>query len=211
MFKWIVAAALVVGGLFYMGTYNGLVNQDENVGQSYAQVQNVMQRQADLIPNLVETVKGQAGFEKSALTDIIQARNTAVRPIILANGKSCVAVDQPGEKLPKCSPDVLTNDPQAQAAFAEATRAMMNVNVNALREQYPTLRTNDSFTALMSQLEGSQNRISTERRKNQQAVQAFNVAARTFPGSVVAGIHGFKAKPYFEADAAAQKTPKVQF
>lgn len=195
---WIVGGALLGAafllGSWAVGTANSLVHKDEGVGQSYAQVQNVMQRQADLIPNLVETVKGFAAHERQTLTSVIEARSklTAVA---------------------KMDPAALANNPELQRQLVEAQvqmgQAMMNIGV--LNEKYPQLQANENFRSLMASLEGSQNRITVERRKNQLAVQDYNLVVRTFPGSFVAGYLGYSVKPYFAASDAAQSAPVVKF
>lgn len=218
-----IVAFLVLGavGSYAVGTTNRLVEANQEVNQTYAQVQNVLQRQANLIPSLVETVKGAAQFESSTLTKVIEARNWAARPIILVNGKACSVVSAPTEVVPpgvtgpateRCDPSVLANDPNAQRQLAEASNAMMNVNVNALREQYPQLKTSEMFVTLMSQLEGSVNRITVERRRNQLAVRDYNVDVLRFPASMIASRQGYREKPYYEAEAAAQSgNPNVKF
>lgn len=189
-----------IGGVFLLGLLwlwsatNGLVTADETVGQSYAQVQNVMQRQADLIPNLVETVKGYAAHESKTLTAVTEARSKL----------SAVA---------KMDPAALANDPALQKQLVEAQAQMQQsmLSLNAVREAYPQLQANENFKSLMASLEGSQNRITTERRKNQLAVQSYNIYVRSFPASMVASSQGYRTKPYFAANDDAQVAPKVKF
>ena len=196
--KWFglgVFGMAIVAGLFYMSTYNGLVNKDERVKQTYAQVQNVMQRQADLIPNLVETVKGYAGHESATLKAVTEARSALTA-------------------VAKLSPDQLAANPELQKQLIEAQANMGRqlISLNAVREAYPELKANRQFLQLMAELTGSQNRITVERRNNQLAVQDYNGTVRRFPGSFIAANHGFTAKPYFEASAeAAAGPPKVKF
>lgn len=190
----IIITPFLLIGLWLWSATNGLVAADENVGQSYAQVQNVMQRQADLIPNLVETVKGYAAHESKTLTAVTEARSKL----------SSVA---------KMDPAALANDPALQKQLIEAQAQMSTamLSLNAVKEAYPQLQANDNFKQLMASLEGSQNRITTERRKNQQAVQSYNVYVRSFPASYVASAQGYKSKPYFAANDAAQSVPQVKF
>lgn len=189
-----IGGVLLIAVLWFWSANNGLVRADEDVGQSYAQVQNVMQRQADLIPNLVETVKGYAAHESKTLTAVTEARSKL----------SAVA---------KMNPTDLANNPELQKQLVEAQAQMQQsmLSLNAVREAYPQLQANDNFKSLMASLEGSQNRITTERRKNQQSVQSYNVYVRTFPASVVANMQGYRTKPYFMASDAAQTAPKVSF
>lgn len=199
--------------LIYWTSYSGLVSGDEAVKQTASQVQNVMQRQADLIPNIVETVKAEAKFESDTLTKVIDARASATRPVQLASGGSCAPVRDNANpsSVPPCDPSKLSDDPAAQRAFAAAQQAMLSFNVNALREAYPTLRANDAFRNLTAELAGSQNRIAVARRDNQIATQNFNRNVRTPPAAFIASYHGFVPKPYFEAAADAQVVPKVKF
>jgi LemA protein len=208
-------AGLSVAGFALISIWvmnNGLVTADERVSQTYAQTQNQMQRQADLIPNLAATVKAAASFESKTLTDVIQARNTALRPVILANGKTCTPIaDKTAPKdVPVCDPDTLAKDPAAQQAFSNAQQALANINVNALREAYPTLQSTPLFRDLMVQLEGAQNRITVARRDNQLAVQDYNQTIRKFPSSLIANMQGYARRPYFEASAGAQTAPEVK-
>lgn len=209
---YIAVCIFIVLCLWFWGINNGLVTSDERVSQTYAQTQNQMQRQADLIPNLAATVKAAASFESKTLTDVIQARNTALRPVILANGKTCTPIaDKTAPKdTPVCDPDTLAKDPAAQQAFSNAQQALANINVNALREAYPTLQSTPLFRDLMVQLEGAQNRITVARRDNQLAVQDYNQTIRKFPASFIANMQGYARRPYFEASAGAQTAPEVK-
>lgn len=175
-------------------TYNGLVTSNEHVNQTYAQVQNVMQRQAELIPNLVETVKGYAQHESKTLTQVTEARSklTAVA---------------------KMSPADLANNPELQKQLieAQASSSQAMTQINATAEAYPQLRANENFRELMSELAGSQNRITTERRRNQLAVQAYNIKTQTAVSGFVARMYGFAPKPYYEAPVEAQRAPQVRF
>lgn len=180
--------------LTYWGVYNGLVSADENVRQTYAQVQNVMQRQADLIPNLVETVKGYAAHENKTLIQVTEARSKL----------SAVA---------RMDPEKLASNPDLQKQLIEAQNAAQQamISLNAVREAYPQLQANQNFQTLMAELSGSQNRISVERRRNQLAVQDYNVRTRTMISGYVARQNGFQVKPYFEATETAQTAPQVRF
>lgn len=194
MKKVVILAAIAFAIFFYIGVYNSLVTWDESVKQSYSQVQNVMQRQADLIPNLVETVKAAAAHENKTLVQVSEARArlTAVA---------------------KMDPEKLAADPalQKQLIDAQAATQQALLSINALREAYPTLQANANFRDLMAELSGSQNRITVERRKNQLAVQAYNVATRSALTGTIAKIHGFAPRPYFEAMEQGQVTPTVKF
>ncbi len=178
--------------LMYMGSYNGLVSRQENVNGKWSQVQNDYQRRADLIPNLVNTVKGVASFEKDTLTAVTQARSQVA-----------------GMKVGK---DVL-DDPQSfkrfEAAQGQLTSALSRLMV--VVEKYPELKATENFTQLQSQLEGTENRITVARRDFNEAVQEYNTSIRTMPASIVAGIGGFKAKAYFEAVQGSEKVPEVKF
>ncbi len=171
--------------------YNQMVTLDEQVGSSWAQVQNAYQRRADLIPNLVNTVKGAANFEKETLTAVIEARAKATSMQI--------------------SPENLTpeNIERFQQAQGQLSGALSRLMVTV--EQYPELKANQNFLELQSQLEGTENRISVERRNFNTAVQQYNSYIRAFPRNLYAGWFDFERKGYFEADAGAQNAPTVQF
>lgn len=194
----VIAGTLVaiplVAGVTYKSIYNNLVTSDEAVRQTYSQVQNVMQRQADLIPNLVETVKGYAAHENKTLTAVIEARSKLAT-------------------IARMDPEKLAASPELQKQLIEAQSAGQQalVSLSAVREAYPDLKANQNFLVLMAELAGSQNRISVERRRNQLAVQSYNVRTRTAVSGWVARNHGFEAKPYFEATAQGQQTPTVKF
>jgi len=203
----VIGAGLLVTSC---ASYNNLVNLREDVNNGAAQTQNVLQRQADLIPNMANTVKGAAGFETKALTDVIDARSRATHPIVIADGKQCAAVTAPERPdVPKCNPSQLNDDQLRQ--FTENSRALMSFNVNALREAYPNLKSVGLFANLMVTLEGSQNRITVERMKWQRSIASYNKSVQRIPGSIVANVGGFKTLPYFEADASAQRAPEVKF
>ncbi|WP_162056071.1 LemA family protein [Pontibacter pamirensis] len=171
--------------------YNTLVEKDETVEAQWANVQNSYQRRADLVPNLVNTVKGAADFERGTLTDVIEARAKATSVNI--------------------SPDNLTpeNIERFQQAQGELSGALSRLLVSV--ERYPELRANQNFLELQAQLEGTENRISVERRKFNEAVQDYNTTVRSFPSNLMAGMFGFERKGHFEADPGAQQAPTVQF
>lgn len=175
-----------------MGIYNNLVTLDENVTQSWSQVENQYQRRADLIPNLVNTVKGVADFEKETFTQVTEARSKVTQINV--------------------SPEML-NDPQAfqkfQAAQDNLGSALSRLLVTV--EKYPELKANENFLQLQAQLEGTENRISVERRKFNQSVQGYNTTIRRFPANIVANFTGFNEKQYFQAVEGSDVAPKVEF
>lgn len=183
-------------GLFVMGSlsscgYNTMVKQDENVKSRWAQVENAYQRRADLIPNLVNTVMGVANFEKETLTQVVEARAKATSVVVDPNNLSPESVAQ------------------YQEAQGELTSSLSRLLVTV--EAYPDLKASQSFLELQAQLEGTENRISVERRAFNEATQEYNSTVRSFPNNIMAGIFGFKEKGYFTADAGANKAPEVQF
>ena len=188
----IFAGIVVLWMVFFGGIYNRLVGSEEAVRSAWAQVQNVYQRRLDLIPNLVETVKGYAAHEKETLQKVIEARAKASQMMI--------------------SPDVI-NDPDRFAQFQQAQGSLSSVlsRLLVVIEKYPDLKANENFLALQTQLEGTENRISVERMRYNQAAQEFNTLRRTFPNVFVANIAGFKEKAYFQAEEAAAKAPQVKF
>ena len=186
----ILVFILLLGGCGCNG-YNSLVTLDEGVGNSWANVQSDYQRRADLIPNLVNTVKGEANFEKSTLTDVIAARASATQ----------IKID------PKdLTPEKLQQFQQAQGQVSQALGRLMVVS-----EKYPELRANDAFRGLQAQLEGTENRIKVSRNDFNNAVKEYNIKARTFPNNIFAGMFGFKAKEPFKAEAGSEKAPEVKF
>lgn len=203
--KLIYGAIAGVIALTYLFSYNGLTSADEDVKQSYGRVQVMMQRQADLLPNLATTVKGYATHEQTTFIETAAARAGALArmPINPKTGKPATR-------------DELADDLEIQKKFAEnqknlgATIQQAMVSINAVREAHPTLKAASLFIGLMSQIEGSQNRITAARGDNQKAVGEFNRSVRKFPRSIVASVHGFSPKPYFEADEAGQKTPQIK-
>lgn len=183
---------LVILFVWGKNVYNNLVTLNESVNQSWSQVENQYQRRADLIPNLVNTVKGYANFEKGVLTDVTNARARV--------GQMTV------------TPEVL-NDPAAfqkfQAAQGELSGALSRLLVTV--ENYPDLKANENFLQLQAQLEGTENRISVERRRFNETVQQYNTNIKLFPNSIFANIFGFKDKQYFKSTAGAETPPKVEF
>ena len=184
---------VLVGGCAVAASYNRLVPLQQKVDQSWAQVQNVYQRRADLIPNLVNTVQGAANFEKSTLTEVTNARASVGR----------VQID------PNHAPTDAAKLQEFQAAQGQLSNALSRLLV--VSERYPELRATQNFKNLQAQLEGTENRISVERGNFNTAVQDYNVAVRTFPTNLFAGIFGFKPRPFFEAQAGAEKPPAVNF
>lgn len=171
--------------------YNSMVKLDEQVTSQWAQVENVYQRRIDLIPNLVASVKGAANFEKETLTQVIEARAKA----------TSINVD----------PTKLTPESIAQFQAAQGQLSSSLGRLLATVEAYPELKANQNFLELQSQLEGTENRITVERQKFNTVTQEYNSKIRTFPNNLTAGMFGFKAKGYFQAEAGANKAPKVEF
>ncbi len=192
---WIVLAViLVVLVLAYSsikGSYNNMVIMQEGVTAQWSQVENVYQRRSDLIPNLVNTVKGYADFEKETLTQVIEARAKATQ----------VTVDP--TKLDAQSIQSFQN---AQSGLSSALGRLMVVV-----EKYPELKANQGFLELQAQLEGTENRITVERQKFNQSAQSYNTFIRTFPKNIFAGMFGFEKKAYFEAEKGAERAPQVKF
>jgi len=193
---WIVLIVVLVILLmiysFFKNNYNALVTLEENVNQSWAQVGNQYQRRADLIPNLVETVKAYAAHEKETFTAVTEARAKV--------GQLTV------------TPEVL-NNPEAFAKFQQVQGEISSVltRLMAVSENYPQLKANENFLALQSQLEGTENRISVERKRFNEAVQGYNTTIRRFPTNMLAGMFGFEKKLYFEAQPGAETAPAVKF
>jgi LemA protein len=188
----IIVIAVIILGASAMGTYNGLVKEQQNVNQSWAQVENVYQRRADLIPNLVATVKGYAAHESQTL-EAVTASRAQVGSI-------------------KVTPETLNNPAefqkyqQAQAGLSGALSRLMVVV-----ERYPDLKANQNFMELQSQLEGTENRITNERRRFNEAAQIYNTKVMQFPGNIFARMFGFKEKAYFQSAQGSDKAPVVDF
>jgi LemA protein len=186
-------ALLVIAGLMVMSSYNGLVSLQQATDAQWAQVQNVYQRRADLVPNLVSTVAGAANFEKSTLTAVTDARASVGR------------VQLPSGTAPT-DPAQLAAFQQAQGQLGSALSRLLVVS-----ESYPDLKATANFRDLQSQLEGSENRIAVERGHFNDVVQAYDTAIRRFPAAILAGIFHFENRPYFAATAGSETPPKVQF
>ena len=188
-----VIALIVLGGVMWgVGVNNDLVRSEQAVNEKWAQVQNVYQRRADLVPNLVETVKGFAAQERTVLEEVTKAR-ASVAGI-------------------KVTPEVL-NDPAALRKFQDAQNQLGGALSRLLVtvERYPDLKSNQNFLTLQSQLEGTENRITVERQRFNEAVRDYNTRLRLFPGSLVAGLAGYPPKAFFEAAPDAAAAPKVKF
>jgi len=171
--------------------YNDIVTKKEAVDGAWSQVENVYQRRSDLIPNLVATVKGAANFEQKTLTDVMEARASASKVTINAND---------------LSPEKVAQYQQAQQGVSSALNRLMVVS-----EQYPNLKANQNFLDLQSQIEGTENRIATERRKFNEVVQDYNTYIQKFPTNLTAGWFKFEKKGYFKAEGGAEKAPKIEF
>ena len=189
---WLIAGAVVLIILFWgVSGYNGLVGQDEAVDNKWANVETQYQRRSDLIPNLVSTVKGYAKHESETLEAVMAARSQATQ----------VKIDPSN-----CTPQQLAQYQKAQGAVTTALGKLL-----AITENYPDLKANQNFLELQSQLEGTENRINVARKDFNDAAKEYNVAIRRFPKSILAGMFGFEKKNYFEAEAGAEKAPKVEF
>jgi len=186
----ILAAVLILGGCG-CGSYNSLVQQDETVKNSWNKVQSDYQRRADLIPNLVNTVKGEANFEQTTLTNVINARASATQ----------VKVDPAN-----LTPEKIQQFQAAQGQLSQSLGRLL-----AVAEAYPNLRANDAFRGLQAQLEGTENRIKTARNDFNDAVQTYNTQVRRFPTNVFAGVMGFRQRQGFAAEAGAERAPEVKF
>lgn len=191
----ILGAIIIVGvivAVWGFGVYNKLVSNDENVKQSWGQVENQYQRRYDLIPNLVETVKGYAKHESEVFEKVAEARSGV--------GKLTV------------TPEVLDN-PEAFRRFQQAQDALSSAltRLLAVSENYPDLKANQNFLSLQAQLEGTENRIAVERQRFNQSVQTYNTLVRRMPSAIIASFSGFRERPYFEAAQGANVAPKVQF
>ena len=189
----LIVLAIIAIALFgwVKSTYNGLVGSQESVETAWAQVENVYQRRADLIPNLVETVKGYAKHEQETLEGVIQARANATK----------VTID-PANMTPE-------DLQKYQSAQGEITNALSRLI--AVSESYPDLKANQNFLELQNQLDGTENRIAVERNKFNEVAREYNTKRRTFPTNIIASIFNFGDKPYFQAQEGADKAPKVDF
>jgi len=193
--KWITLIVIAVVAIFIYssikGTYNTMVALDENVTSQWAQVENVYQRRADLIPNLVNTVKGYAEHEQETFTKVIEARSKATSTNIDASN---------------LTPENIQAFQQAQGSLSSALSKLMVVV-----ERYPDLKANQNFLELQAQLEGTENRITVERQKFNQAAQQFNTYIKQFPKNIYANMFDFEPKAYFKAEESASEAPNVEF
>ena len=188
----IVVVAVILGCLlWFKGAYNNMVTAEEGESAAWTQVENVYQRRADLVPNLVATVKGYAAHESSTLEGVVEARSKATQVTISA--------DDP-------SPEALAKFNAAQGDLTNALGRLL-----MLTENYPDLKASQNFSELQAQLEGTENRITTERMKFNETAKAYNTLIRKFPDNIVASMFGFEKKGYFEAAAGAEKAPVVEF
>lgn len=189
----ILVIIVVIGYGFFKGAYNKFVTLDEQVNGSWAQVENVLQRRMDLIPNLVETVKGYAAHERETLEAVINARSKATQVQVNA------------EELAN-NPELLNQYMEAQNGLSSALSRLMVVV-----EQYPDLKANQNFIRLQDELAGTENRIAVERRRFNETVQAYNQHIRVFPNNILAGLFRFEKRAYFEAPPEAEQAPRVDF
>lgn len=189
---WIIAGAVVLILLLWsVSGYNGLVSMDEQVAGKWANVETQYQRRADLIPNLVNTVKGYATHEKTTLENVVKARSEATQV--------------------KVNPENLTPERLAEFQKAQGNVSAALGRLLMVAENYPQLKANQNFLELQSQLEGTENRITVARKDFNDAAKAYNVTIRRFPKNILAAIFGFDKKSYFEAESGAEKAPEVQF
>lgn len=184
-----VLILIMIGGT--LTTYNGLIAKDEAVATAWGNIQSQYQRRADLIPNLVSTVKGYAKHESETLENVLAARAKATQVTVNADN---------------LTPEKLKQYQAAQGELSQALGRLM-----AVSENYPNLKANENFSELQAQLEGTENRINESRQIYNSAVQTYNVSVRRFPANIVAGMFGFDKKNQFEAEAGAEKAPKVEF
>ncbi len=189
----LIVVAVVVLGIFMWvkSTYNGLVTKQESVESAWSQVENVYQRRADLVPNLVATVKGYAAHEKETLEGVVNARSKATQ----------MSIDPT-----KLDEESLKKFQSAQGELGNAIGRLLMIT-----ENYPDLKANENFKELQAQLEGTENRITVERQKFNESAKEYNTQIRHFPANIIAGMFGFDRKPYFEAKDGADEAPKVEF
>ena len=191
--KQIKTAILTIAAVLTLSScnYNGMVEREEAVSQAWSNVENQYQRRADLIPNLVNTVKGYAAHEQETLTQVIEARSKAT------------SINIDAENL---TPETLKAYQKAQGEIGNALGRLI-----ALGEAYPDLKANENFRELQAQLEGTENRIAVERRNFNDATRSYNTYLRKFPRNILSNIYGFDTKPYFEAEEGTHNAPKVEF
>lgn len=189
----IILAAIGIIYNFFAGNYNKMVSLDEEVSSAWSQVENQYQRRLDLIPNLVNTVKGYASHEESLFTQIAEARSKA---------GGTVSIDSS-----------ITDDPDKFAEYQKIQGELSSSlqRLLAVTENYPELKSNENFLALQDELAGTENRISVERKRYNDAAKTYNTLIRRFPANIVANMNGFEKKPYFEADSQAKTAPAVEF
>ena len=193
MKKWKIPA--IIGGVLLLlvmmiaGSYNGMVSSRESVNTAWSKVESQYQRRSDLIPNLVNTVKGAANFEQETLTKVIEARSKVTQIKVDAN-----------------NPEDIARFQQAQGQVSSSLSRLL-----AVAENYPQLKATENFKDLQSQLEGTENRITVARNDFNDADRSYNTKIKSFPANLLAGMFGFKERPYFEADADAKKAPSVNF
>ncbi len=189
---WIIVIVVVIALIGYsISSYNSMVSMDEKVGTAWSNVENQYQRRSDLIPNLVNTVKGYAAHEKETFDAVVSARAKATQ----------VSVD-----ADNLTPEKLAAYQQAQGEIGSALGRLL-----AISENYPDLKASENFQTLQAQLEGTENRISVERRKFNETAREYNTAIRRFPKNLLASMFGFEKRPYFEAEEGAQNVPEVKF
>lgn len=191
MKKWIWIGVVAVVAIFFYATYNGFIGKEEGVNAAWSNVETQYQRRSDLIPNLVNTVKGYAAHESQTLGEVTEARAKATS-INLSAGE--------------LTPERLAQYQQAQAEVRTALGRLI-----AVAESYPDLKANQNFIELQSQLEGTENRIAVARKDFNDAARKYNVAVRRFPSNLVAALFGFDQKPYFEAAEGTETAPQVEF
>lgn len=187
----IIIAVVAVIAIMCVSAYNSLVSSEESVDTAWSQVENVYQRRADLIPNLVNTVKGYATHEKETLEGVVSARAKATQ----------MTIDPTN-----LTPEAIEKFQAAQGELGSALGKLL-----AITENYPDLKANENFKELQAQLEGTENRIAVERKKFNETAQVYNTSIRKFPRSIVASMFGFERKPYFKAQEGAVQAPTVQF
>lgn len=188
---WIIIAVIVILVIWCISSYNGLISLEENVNNQWANVETQYQRRADLIPNLVNTVKGYATHESETLEAVVAARSKATQITVDADN---------------LTPQKLAEYQKAQGAVSSALGKLL-----AIQESYPDLKANENFKELQAQLEGTENRINVARTNFNNAAKSYNVTIRRFPNSMFAGMFGFDKRSYFEAAEGASQAPQVQF
>lgn len=187
----IIIAVIAVIAIYGVSSYNSMVSQEEAVGTAWSNVENQYQRRADLIPNLVNTVKGYAAHEKETFDAVVSARAKATQ--------TTVSIDD-------LTPEKMEAYQRAQGEVGSALSRLL-----AVTENYPELKANENFQTLQAQLEGTENRISVERRNFNDVARTYNTSIRRFPKNIFAGMFGFEKRPYFEAQEGAEKAPEVKF